>query len=729
MKRKASPATSDADRMRRVVSFINVTPMRHVDKGWTMMDVGDVKRLNAPSVQGAALMMATDEGNVEIVRDLLELGADVNSRVNPLRRQVLARAVEGGQEEVVKVLVAAGANLRSIECVDAFIRLVRRDFYDCENKRTSAMSLVGTLIDAGLNVDTMGTAGVLALTVAAANDDEAMTRLLLDKGADVDALNADGYTALMRAVNENREHMVQFVLECGADVNARSDAGETALILAGATDNGVLVEMLIDAGADVNALDDAGLTALMRDDCEDEPKRILLDAGAIQYDKPRPALDHIGSDHPLTPRCKRSFHLNVLHGKVDEVRQMLILSPSLVDEPILRGPTVETPLISASIAGDIAMVKELINHGANVNLVFEDAAALIHACVGGHTATVAALLLAGADVNAGTIDGTTALMYAIQVRSESIVRVLLHGGADVNARDGDGATALHIAAEKAGHDSMVRLLIANGADVNARDKSGETALFKAARFLRESNLRALIAANGRVNDSNNTGVTPLMQVVGLGYTRPEVHPDTHPEVVHLLLASGADVNAQDHDGMTVLMHFVNGEYNYLESMYTFDLLLTHDGGSLDVNARANSGMTALMIAARDLNTSCVTALINAGADVNLTDENVRTALMHALEYGEHVDDKEDETSEIIDKLLKAGALPYYAAAAARQNVLAQEWLARAEQAPAPAPTPVETPMQKSLLAYMSVLDEHADHIPEGTYLALTRELQNIYRGR
>jgi ankyrin repeat protein len=729
MKRKASPATSDADRMRRVVSFINVTPMRHVDKVWKMMHVGDVKELNSPSVQGAALMMATDEGNVEIVRDLLELGADVNSRVNPLRRQVLARAVEGGQEEVVKVLVAAGANLRSIECVDAFIRLVRRDFYDCENKRTSAMSMVGTLIDAGLNVDTMGTAGVLALTVAAANDDEAMTRLLLDKGADVDALNADGYTALMRAVNENREHMVQFVLECGADVNARSDAGETALILAGATDNGVLVEMLIDAGADVNALDDAGLTALMRDDCEDEPKRILLDAGAIQYDKPRPALDHSGSVHPLTTRSQRSFHLNVLHGNVDEVRQMLILSPSLVDEPILRGPTVETPLISASIAGDIAMVKELINHGANVNLVFEGSAALIHACVGGYTATVAALLLAGADVNAGTIDGTTALMYAIQVRSESIVRVLLHGGADVNARDGDGATALHIAAEKAGHDSMVRLLIANGADVNARDQSGETALFKAARFLRELNLRALIAANGRVNDSNNTGVTPLMQVVGLGYTRPEVHPDTHPEVVHLLLASGADVNAQDHDGMTALMHFVNGEYHYLESMYTFDLLLTHDGGSLDVNARANSGMTALMIAARDLNTSCVTALINAGADVNLTDENVRTALMHALEYGEHVDDKEDETSEIIDKLIKAGALPYYAAAAARENVLAQERLARAERAPAPAPAPVETPMQKSLLAYMSVLDEHASHIPEGTYLALTRELQNIYRGR
>jgi len=50
-------------------------------------------------------------------------------------------------------------------------------------------------------------------------------------------------------------------------------------------------------------------------------------------------------------------------------------------------------------------------------------------------------------------------------------------------------------------------------------------------------------------------------------------------------------------------------------------------------------------------------------------------------------------------------------------------------APALAPAPVETPMQKRLLACMSVLDEHASDIPEGAYLAITRELQNVYRAR
>jgi len=726
MKRKASPAPSDADHVLRSLLFMQAVTTGDVDKVRKMVKYGYVKDLDAKLgvSSRSALTMATDAGNVDMVRALLELGADVNAKEHPPGRQLLTRAVDRGHEEVVKVLAAAGADLRSIECVDAFIRWVKRGPCDYDDDGATVKSMVSTFIDLGMHVNAMGTAGVHALTAAVANDDEAMTRLLLQKGADVNALNADGYTALMRAVNDEHERLVRILLEGGADVNSRSDAGDTALMFAVDTGNNVLVRMLINAGADVNALDNAGFTALMFDECQDETKRILLDAGAIRYDEPRPALDHSGSVHPWTKRSQRSFHLNVLRGNVDEVRLTLASNPDHVNKKIQRGLTVETPLISASIAGDVAMVKELISHGADVDLEndwLDGDSPLIYACAGGHTATVAALLLAGADVDAKTKRGTTALMYAIQERSESVVRLLLRGGADVNARDKDGDTALHIAAEKAGHDSMVRLLIANGADVNARDKSGETALFKAASCLRESNLRALIAANGKVNDINDTGVTPLMQVTDVSYHRLDAHPGAHPEVLRLLLASGADVNAQDNDGMTALMHFVNDEHHDPETMYTFDMLLAQNGGSLDVNAKANSGMTALMFAARDLNTSCVTALINAGADVNLRDEYGRTALVHAVEY-DRDDDSDDYIREVSEILVKAGALPYQNAVVYQENV-------RAQRAPAPAPTPVETPMQKSLLAYMSVLDEHASHIPEGTYLALTRELQNVYRGR
>ena len=730
MKRKASPAPSDADHVLRSLLFMQAVTTGDVDKVRKMVKYGYVKDLDAKLgvSSRSALTMATDAGNVDMVRALLELGADVNAKEHPPGRQLLTRAVDRGHEEVVKVLAAAGADLRSIECVDAFIRWVKRGPCDYDDDGATVKSMVSTFIDLGMHVNAMGTAGVHALTAAVANDDEAMTRLLLQKGADVNALNADGYTALMRAVNDEHERLVRILLEGGADVNSRSDAGDTALMFAVETGNNVLVRMLIDAGADVNALDYGGFTALMFDECQDETKRILLDAGAIRYDEPRPALDHYGADHPRDKCLKSSLHLKVLHGNVNEVCLTLASNPHLVNKNIHRGLKTETPLISASLAGDVAMVKELINHGADVNKVSDwmvGDSPLICACAGGHTATVSALLLAGANVNAKTKqDGKTALMYAIQERSESVVRLLLHGGADVNARDEFGSTALHIAAGKAGYDSMVRLLIASGADVNARDKNGETALFSAASCLRESNLRALIAANGNVNDINGTGVTPLMEVVGTGYTHPEAHPGAHREVLRLLLASGADVNAQDDSGMTALMHFVSNEdYNFdPETMFVFDMLLTHNVGSLDVNARDNSGCTALMMAARDVNACCITALINAGADVNLRDEYGCTALMIAVENGDLGDEYDDVAREISETLVKAGALPYQNAVIYQENV-------RAQPAPALAPAPVETPMQKSLLACMSVLDEHASDIPEGAYLAITRELQNVYRAR
>ena len=54
------------------------------------------------------------------------------------------------------------------------------------------------------------------------------------------------------------------------------------------------------------------------------------------------------------------------------------------------------------------------------------------------------------------------------------VRFLLDRGADVNAKTNFGSSAL-MAASFAGHDSTVRLLLSRGADVNA-DRDGDTPL-------------------------------------------------------------------------------------------------------------------------------------------------------------------------------------------------------------------------------------------------------------
>lgn len=99
----------------------------------------------------------------------------------------------------------------------------------------------------------------------------------------------------------------------------------------------------------------------------------------------------------------------------------------------------------------------------------------------------ASLLLGrGANINASTNTGRTALMYAIDgpsqfdnlnhlVYSPGIARLLIDSGADVNARDAAGRTPLLLAVIR-GHDDILPLLLEHGADVNARDKSGDTCL-------------------------------------------------------------------------------------------------------------------------------------------------------------------------------------------------------------------------------------------------------------
>jgi ankyrin repeat protein len=56
--------------------------------------------------------------------------------------------------------------------------------------------------------------------------------------------------------------------------------------------------------------------------------------------------------------------------------------------------------------------------------------------------------------------------------------MLLDSGADVNARSEDGRTALMLASSDA-HLGAVKLLVEQGADVNAKSKDGQTALMRA----------------------------------------------------------------------------------------------------------------------------------------------------------------------------------------------------------------------------------------------------------
>ncbi len=168
------------------------------------------------------------------------------------------------------------------------------------------------------------------------------------------------------------------------------------------------------------------------------------------------------------------------------------------------------------------------------------------------------------------------LIDAIKKGEAQKVSELIRAGADPNATKSDGRiTALMYAAHR-GSGNMVQLLIAAGADINASDANGRTALIWAADANGNVDTVNILLANGAdVNAKTRTTETALMAAAG--YRDNE-------KVIHLLLSKGAQVNNRSKDGNSALIIAA-----FLGGKEIVKVLL--DAGA-DINASNNQGFTA-----------------------------------------------------------------------------------------------------------------------------------------
>ena len=177
-------------------------------------------------------------------------------------------------------------------------------------------------------------------------------------------------------------------------------------------------------------------------------------------------------------------------------------------------------VITAVSQGNYAIVKVLLEHGADMLVALREAAFY------GQTRTVGLLLTKGANVNANIGNPTAALEYASGNGHERIVQMLLSKGAHISPE------TLRRAAIK-GNATIVKLLIVHGADVRAHQS---VALRHAAERGCDEVIRLLIAHGANVNARKGE---PLMEaVVG-----------RHYNVVKLLLENRGNVPAYMHKAL------------------------------------------------------------------------------------------------------------------------------------------------------------------------------------
>ncbi|MBN2430012.1 MAG: ankyrin repeat domain-containing protein [Acidobacteria bacterium] len=125
------------------------------------------------------------------------------------------------------------------------------------------------------------------------------------------------------------------------------------------------------------------------------------------------------------------------------------------------GPTAGTDadrLIAAAEAGDLETVRDLLTAGADVNATSHSGiTALMMAAHGGHISLVRYLLVRRADPDIQTENGVTALIAAVKEGHMSIVELLLERGARVDLALAGGQTAREVAVDE-GHPEIVALL-------------------------------------------------------------------------------------------------------------------------------------------------------------------------------------------------------------------------------------------------------------------------------
>ena len=152
--------------------------------------------------------------------------------------------------------------------------------------------------------------------------------------------------------------------------------------------------------------------------------------------------------------------------------------------------------------GDINEAKKLIDMGADVNAKsIVGLTALMLSSSKGHKEALEFLIQNGANVNMTGNDGLTALMWASYRGNEEIVELLIKNGADVHQKDNNGRTALRWASN-GGHKEIVELLIQKEADVNQKDNKSQNAMMVA--YDNETK-KAIMDAVKKRNEKENGG--------------------------------------------------------------------------------------------------------------------------------------------------------------------------------------------------------------------------------
>lgn len=556
----------------------------------TMVKLG---RLSPANLEGPKMIQcvhqAIDIGDASLLRQLLDVGADLFQKDSKTRVSTLGHAVMTNRIELVEEVLKHRVDVNSREesgdtplhiALDArnpsMVRLLLAHDADplAQNaqsasalSRASAFgseSLVKHLLEAGAQ-PVQDPSPIPALHAAAFRGHVGVLSLLAESAMHVNTKVVEGYTPLLAAANSGSVAAMEVLLRHGADPDAITEPeGLSALDVACSNGRVDAVKYLLGRGFEAGRASGGGVTAahLAAKSGSVSVLQVLLEHGA-------------NLDSQTTTERRTPLSWAIVNDQ-SEVVSWLIDQQVDVNQRLSRGLT---PLRLATIRKQAEMVQKLLAAGADPNVVCEDGeTALLQAVFQRDESMVELLLAHGAHLMVAGMR-TPPLAVALFTRQSEVVEMLLrHDESHLDYQEPntgfslmhvacyvdetslaesllkrkaptdlvciDGGSALHVAVGRR-NECMIKLLLSHGARTDIRDHFGRTPAGWAASSKAAAPILELFSAGQHDFGTDNTvlysGILQAAAKTRIGSAM--VNTAAATTLGHALLVAGDGYNA------------------------------------------------------------------------------------------------------------------------------------------------------------------------------------------
>ncbi|KAF4466261.1 hypothetical protein FALBO_6887 [Fusarium albosuccineum] len=586
-----------------------------------------VPRISESSVRGITGLHAAVYFNLLTwIRRLLKKGIDINSRCSSGQTALHWAAIHG-RYDILSYLIrkSADTNIRDRTGDTALHKILM-------GPTLEGIHAVEALIGGGARIDIKGSKGLTPLSSAIRYGPTSVALLLIQSQTHVDVEVTEGWTSL-REVFYHGHDMIHRLK--GSSGNSSSSRDGWAPLRDAVKDHvRCLIGLLLERGVNLNRPTSDGWLPLIH----------AVKAGTSVV--VRRLLERTPNPADANQRDLKD-EISALHWafyyRYYPVASLLIDHGADVNEKNTDG---WTPLIQAVRNGNGDMVWSLIKNGARINQMDSNGWSPLLYAIKNQSKDVIWLLIANkANTKLRGNNAPSTLDLALQKAEYSIAWLLCEHGADINSLDDKGMTSLHRACDS-GRLKEVAFLLDNGAETRSKDTAGFTALHYAVLRGWEGivNLLASRASVGAIMDEPDAKGNRALMLATLQQSQPIVqalvgngaaceHQDSaglaalhhaarlgFNEGVKLLMNKTSDVDLVDKKGYTAVHHAVNSD------MANSDTIKLLKAGGADLEIEEHSGLTPLMLAAHLRKLSLTRQLLIEGANAQAKNKEGWTAM-------------------------------------------------------------------------------------------------------